>query len=419
MRKRDIEFRQIKPSVVHYNLLNLRQLIFEVTDACNLTCTYCAYSDLYTGRDSRIGKRMDFNQAKTIIDYLSNIWRTYNSPTFPMRLYVGFYGGEPLLNFDLIKEIIVYLEKQDRIGKTMFYTMTTNGLLLDKYIDFLIEKDFTLLISLDGDEYAQGFRIDKQGNNSFERVYKNVKHIQKSQPRFFEKRVNFSTVLHSRNNIDSIYDFFYQHFSKTPIISQLNEVGVNKEKENSFRSISNNYLESFQKANNRQIIENKNFMLSPELRSFYYNFEQHSDNIFDDYFALLLNKEKVGIIPTGTCTPFSKKMFVSVNGKIIQCERIGHECTLGVINSDKVEFNFDSITNAYNKHVSVYITQCESCTFDTFCTKCIYQSDDFHKGNHRCSEYIHRKENPELNLKPLRDHPSLLTKIINELKVVK
>jgi len=362
---------------------------------------------------------MDFDQAKTIIDYLSDIWRTHNSPAFPMRLFVGFYGGEPLLNFSLIKEIIAYIEKQGGIGKTLCYTMTTNGLLLDKYIDFLVEKDFSLLISLDGDEYAQGFRIDKQGNNSFERVYKNVKHIQKCKPHFFEKRVNFSTVLHSRNNIGSIFDFFYQHFSKIPIITQLSSMGVNKENANIFHDIFNSYLDSFQKANNRQTIENKQFMMSPELRVFYHDFEQNSGNIFDDYFALLFDREKIGAIPTGTCTPFAKKMFVSVNGKILQCERIGHDHFLGMIQNGKVELNVETIANLYNEHVYTYINQCKSCAFDAFCPKCIYQSDDFHKGDHLCSEYFGKKGYTELNMDTLRTHPNLLAKIIHELKVVK
>lgn len=50
------------------------------------------------------------------------------------------------------------------------YAMTTNGMLLDRYMSFLAEKEVMLLLSLDGDEYAQGYRVDHRGANSFQRV---------------------------------------------------------------------------------------------------------------------------------------------------------------------------------------------------------------------------------------------------------
>ena len=47
------KFRKISPMEIEYNLMNLKQLIFEVTDACNLRCKYCGYADLYEGYDQR------------------------------------------------------------------------------------------------------------------------------------------------------------------------------------------------------------------------------------------------------------------------------------------------------------------------------------------------------------------------------
>ena len=172
------KFIAIKPSDVLDQLCNLRQLVFEVTDACNLRCTYCAYSNLYIGRDARTGKYLSIEQAKVVIDYLTSLWRVHSLLGFPKRFCIGFYGGEPLLHFKLIKEIIEYIECQKGIDKTLLYTITTNGLLLDKYIDYLAEKKFSLLISFDGDEQAQGFRVDLSGRNSFTQVYKNIKLIQ-------------------------------------------------------------------------------------------------------------------------------------------------------------------------------------------------------------------------------------------------
>lgn len=53
---------------IEQNLINLRQLVFEVTDSCNLRCKYCGYADLYEGYDKRENLRFPFHKAKLIID---------------------------------------------------------------------------------------------------------------------------------------------------------------------------------------------------------------------------------------------------------------------------------------------------------------------------------------------------------------
>lgn len=73
-------FRLVSSSEIEDNLLNLKQLTFEVTDACNLQCKYCGYGDLYFGYDKRDAKYLPFERAKLIIDYLSEIWSRRNSP---------------------------------------------------------------------------------------------------------------------------------------------------------------------------------------------------------------------------------------------------------------------------------------------------------------------------------------------------
>ena len=84
-------------------LVNLEQLTFEVTDACNLNCKYCGYGSLYSTHEKRENTFMDFEMAKKIIDYLYNIWSVHLGITSPRKIIFGFYGGEPLLNMPLIK----------------------------------------------------------------------------------------------------------------------------------------------------------------------------------------------------------------------------------------------------------------------------------------------------------------------------
>ena len=143
------KFRDIKPDEIENNLVNLRQLVFEVTDACNLKCKYCGYGDLYYGYDKRESKYLSVNKAKVLLNYLSNIWNANITDEESPLTYISFYGGEPLLNIAFIKEIIAYVESL-KLKRDILFSMTTNAMLLDKYMDFLVEKNFSLLISLDG-----------------------------------------------------------------------------------------------------------------------------------------------------------------------------------------------------------------------------------------------------------------------------
>lgn len=412
------KFIRMQKDMAIYNLSHLPQVIFEVTDACNLKCKYCAFSDLYTGYDPRGNNYLSFNYAKNTIDYLVDFWKTHSSTVFPTRLNIGFYGGEPLLNFTLIKEAISYIESLGNIGRTLSYSMTTNATLLDKYIDYLVEKDFSLLISFDGDESAQGFRLYKNGKNSFTDVYSNVKFVQEKYPNFFEKNISFNAVLHSRNDIESIYDFFKTNFSKTPKISALSDSGINKETWSDYKTICNDYAGSFCRISDSKIreIEEASLLSSPVLSRFYKTFESESGNVFYNFHELLFNKKDLGVFPTGSCLPFSKRMFVTVHGKLLQCERIDHEYFLGQVTNHGVELDLDQLTNNYNKDIFKYMHQCVDCIAKERCPVCIYRVDDFHKTVN-CPSYK-KGEKIKLNLTLLRKNPQLLDKVY-QIKTIK
>lgn len=408
----------MQKGIAIYNLSHLPQIIFEVTDACNLKCKYCAFSDLYTGYDPRENNYLSFNYAKNIIDYLADFWNTHSSIVFPTRLNIGFYGGEPLLNFHLIKEIVSYIESFENIGRAISYSMTTNATLLDRYIDYLVEKDFSLLISFDGDEWAQGFRLYKNGESSFADVYANMKLVQKKYPVFFEKNISFNSVLHSRNDIESIYDFFKTNFSKTPKISALSDSGINKDTLDEYRNICNDYSGSFCRISDSKIkeIEEASLLSSPVISRFYKTFESESGNVFYDFHELLFKKEDLGAYPTGSCLPFSKRMFITVHGKILQCERIDHEYFSGKVNDKGVELDLEQLTDNYNRDIFKYMHQCVDCITNTRCPVCIYRIDDLYKTMN-CSSYK-KGDKIKLNLNLLRENPQLLDKVY-QIKTIK
>lgn len=248
------------PEVIKFNLNNLRNLVFEVTDACNLQCKYCGYSELYEGYDEREDTYLTFRRAKILIDHLAEIWRANKSEKILQPITVGFYGGEPLMNMTFIQEVVAYMESLTDIGKAVAHNMTTNAMLLDRYMDYLAEKKITLLISLDGDEQGQSYRIDKAGNNSFSRVIRNVRLLRDKHPDYFNKHVNFNTVLHNRNDVEGVFSFINKEFQKTPRIAALNDAGIRPEKREEFYRTYKNPHQSFEAASDCKKLTEEMFL---------------------------------------------------------------------------------------------------------------------------------------------------------------
>lgn len=207
-KKDNMEFGEITETMVRKEVENLTVLTFEVTERCNLRCRYCAFGDLYYGYDERKGENLDFSKAKQILNFLFGIWKGTPHLSAARTLAVGFYGGEPLMNMDLIKQIVFYIDEHKPEGMKFVYNMTTNAMLLRIHQDFLVEHKFHLLVSLDGTEVDDCHRVTVNGKSSFAQVFEQIKNLQFCYPEYFKKYVSFNSVIHSKSNIERIVDFF-------------------------------------------------------------------------------------------------------------------------------------------------------------------------------------------------------------------
>ena len=237
-------------------LANLPQLVFEVTDACNLRCKYCAYGEFYEDYDCRENKMLSTEKAIRLIDYLAEYWNSNLNTSADKNITISFYGGEPLLNFPFIEAVVKHIKNNVHCPHRRFsFSMTTNAILLHKYMDFLQENNFHLLVSLDGNKENDGYRMDKAGHSSFERVVTNVDMLRDKYPDYFLRYVNFNAVLHNRNSVESIYRFFKEKYNKIPRIGELNNVGIRKDKLEEFNRTYKNSQESLQQAEHYEEIE--------------------------------------------------------------------------------------------------------------------------------------------------------------------
>lgn len=403
------------------SLANTPQITFEITDACNLRCEYCAYGKLYSNFDERKHNMLSIEAARRFIDYLVDFWEGEYNRSFGQNVYVSFYGGEPLLNFPFIQEIIEYIERKQCRTRTFSFNMTTNALLLERYVEYLVEKDVKLLISLDGDEEGTLYRVDWQGRNAYRRVEENVRYVQAHYPRYFEENVSFNAVLHNRNSVEGIHAYFKSHFGKKATISELNPVGVRSDMRGEFMAMYQNQSESMARASNRDEIEEDLFLQSNGFRQATQYLMRESEFVYHDYNELLFGKPKrpnEERYLTGTCMPFSRKVFVTVNGKLLPCETIGHEHALGFISERGIDIDFSRIAGKYNDYYAYMHRQCRGCGKRTTCGQCLFTIDGIDRKAGRCEDCMSAEEAENAKLATMEffhQHPAAYHRIMTEV----
>ena len=142
----------------------VKALCLHIAHTCNLNCSYC-----FASQGKYHGERavMSYEVGKRALDFLIE-----NSGT-RRNLEVDFFGGEPLMNFDVVKRLVAYArEVEGKHGKNFRFTLTTNGMLIDDdVIEFANKEMSNVVLSLDGrKEIHDEFRVDYAGNGSFDKI---------------------------------------------------------------------------------------------------------------------------------------------------------------------------------------------------------------------------------------------------------
>lgn len=374
---------RINGEIVEQQISNVDSILFQVTGKCNLKCKYCCYGDLYM--DANLDTLISLSSVQRFFEYIAKYWESSHHLSYNHPIRIGFYGGEPLVNFKLIEEIVTLATEYGRkYGIDFTYSMTTNGVLLDKYQDFIAKHDFKLLISLDGNEVNDQLRVDANNRPSFQRVFKNVKGLMKDYPDYFTKSVEFNSVLNQYSTVEEIHDFIFNEFGKIPLIEPVSLNELNEEKQEEYKAIYSPYVEPPSLLPKRK----ERSPLYKELGFFFY---YQLNNSYKHYCELLYQKTRYKKrIPTGTCIPFFKKIFISSDNHIYACERIGLQYILGSID-EEVHIDFNKIATLYNNYFEKIESQCNSCYSVADCGQCLFQMP-MKNGIPVCPTRMNKKE---------------------------
>ena len=134
-------------------------LILKMVGYCNIACTYC-----YDYNKDTYKKRLSLSNGRAAID--GALQRAGS------RLNILFHGGEPLLAFDTIKSLVAYARQAaEKSTVEVFFSVQTNGTrFTDDVVDFLIENEFSIGVSLDGPPEFNSHRVDFRGETTFDCV---------------------------------------------------------------------------------------------------------------------------------------------------------------------------------------------------------------------------------------------------------
>ncbi len=153
----------------------VKALCLLVAHTCNLNCSYCFASQ---GKFHGKSGLMDFETGKRALDFL------VENSGMRRNLEVDFFGGEPLVNFEVCKELVAYARSIEREKKKNFrFTLTTNGVNVnDEVIEWANKECYNVVLSLDGrKEVNDRFRVDRSGKGSYDTIVPNFQKFVKAR----------------------------------------------------------------------------------------------------------------------------------------------------------------------------------------------------------------------------------------------
>lgn len=345
---------------------NIQMITLFVTSKCNMACKYCYFSDSYDNEMKLKNKNMNFEIAKKAIDFYflhSNGNRNKNYP-------IGFYGGEPFVNFNLMQSIVSYVKKEYKNKyKDVIFTVTTNLTILNKEIlNFLISNNVHVAVSLDGPkEIHNGYRILKNGLGTYEIVMKNLDFIYKHDQKYFFDHVVFNVVLAPPINFIKSYRFFS------------NKLFSN----NSFAKIGLLLIDgsqNFEKKYKIKIDEGyetiiKLFKIYKEYSISGKKINNFLSRVFDEIFIEIHNREMFrldqDIRERGACIPGMIRPMVDEDGNIYPCEKGGF-IKIGDIHKG---FDYQKCYKLVTDFAKVRNEICLDCWAIRFCSVCYIDAE--------------------------------------------
>lgn len=345
---------------------NINQIALQVTQQCNFRCAYCVYSaGDFVHQRSHSPKHMSIDTACAAVDFFTARCGNQNQPA------IAFYGGEPLLEFPLIQDVVKYAEKRI-YGKKLRFAITTNASLLTPNIaQFFIEHNFLTTISLDGasEAHDRSRRFANNGKGSFAAISNNLKKVLEECPNF---KYSFNVVIDPRFACDSVHKLF----SYEPPFCNVR--------------FTTNYISDMYSI--EKTVAGDKFKQQNDCYTFkgYLAFRgiYDQENVSRVAYTTLANrfgklqrrmKPEAPLpdvtAPSGPCIPGARRLLVDVDGNFYPCERVSETSQAMNIGNLQEGFDYDKVIKLLNI-AQTTAESCKNCWAFRHCNLCCSHSDN-------------------------------------------
>lgn len=341
----------------------LEQLTLEITQSCNLRCSYCTYGGDHKHQRTHSNAVMSDKVIDQAIDFF------FERNTKTKKVSVGFYGGEPLLHYDKVKYAIERTRKYNRKGQEVNLQLTTNGYLLnDEMIDYFAENEVTYWISFDGSKETNDLnRRTAEGHGTAERTFENVEKIISRYPEYARDNLFFNQVIVENHDIR---DFFENNIlskisAKPPynfalgFVDRPEDVQEVETHKNYKRDLHNYYVTYIQ-----------NLIADADLDEMTME-GALIDRLWGSELFTLITRSFVcqkQNYARGMCIPGARKTYVDVHGDIHICEKINNKLPIGNVFDG---FNYEAVLNIMNLFAETKKEECLDCWIVRMCPVCI------------------------------------------------
>jgi uncharacterized protein len=315
----------------------IERLVIHVSNDCNLRCKYC-YAD-----DGNYGLKVEMltkNNATAIVNYFLTKYEVRS---------IQFFGGEPLMNYDVIKHICDYIKEnyaQDNNNNPLKFGIITNGTIINDYILKLFSVyDFQVTVSVDGTrESHDSNRVDVKGKGSYDRVKQNIERLQRAG---INPNVESTYSMTHINHQESVFNSCKNMYEKLGVKS-VHMVPVATSDGNVIKRISPEFILSVDEIMSKG--------------KYYYN-------SLGSIIERISTKERSNNI----CSALSGTLAVNVKGDIYPCFMMNgsEEFLVGnVISNPQLDIIKTDIFQ-YFKEQNTYNNKCESCFLRNICFGCL------------------------------------------------
>lgn len=373
------------------DLLNrcLQKVTLQLTQNCNFRCSYCTYTHSDGSQRTHAHHRMSFEIAKKAVDYL------FEHSIDSREVYIGFYGGEPLLEFPLMKKVVEYANELFESSRLRYTTTTNASMLNDEIIAFFKEHHFSVVISLDGPEkiHDKNRVFAENGKGTFRVVIEKLKSLYNNNPDFF-KKITINMVIDPSNNFDDVLSLFSEYPFLNECNSQINVIDdYFSDKKN---VVSENYIQSMEYQKflgylyllNRISVKDIPLAVLTKIRG-----------IQNESFKKFSPRTEIDetTTPSGPCLPGKSRLLVTYDGRFIPCERVSETSDAMCLGTLETGIDLSKAQQLLNVS-KITAEECKKCWAFSLCSSCAKYADDHGKlSKEKRLSFCHNFKDTALN----------------------